>query len=70
LEEGTVSTTVGVANCLFCDTKAAAVYWAIINPDSTPESVAKKGGSPRVPLNNRKMRRSAMDAHSLMAKAA
>jgi hypothetical protein len=47
----------------------AAVYWAIIRPESTPGSSARKCGRPRERLASsaRSMRRSAMEARSAVA---
>ena len=40
------STQAGWARVLFSETRAAAVYWAIINPELSPDSATKKAGSP------------------------
>ena len=65
-ELGMESTDAGAASRLSSETMAAWVYWAIICPESTPGSSARKGGRPwlRARSRNRSVRRSAMLARS------
>jgi hypothetical protein len=56
---------------LSSETIPAAVYWAIMCPESTPASSARNGGRPllRALSRNRSMRRSLMPATSATAMA-
>ena len=70
-EDGIESTDAGTASRFSSETIAAWVYWAIMWPESTPGSSARKGGSPllRARSRNRSVRRSAMLARSATAMA-
>ena len=61
-EDGIESTLAGTARRLSSLTIPAAVYWAIMWPESTPGSSARNGGSPllRAASRNRSVRRSLM----------
>ena len=65
-EVGMLSTLAGTARRRHSATRAAAVYWAIIRPLSTPGSSARNGGSPwlRAASRKRSVRRSLMAATS------
>ncbi len=66
---GMESTLAGTARRRHSETSAAALYWAIISPESTPGSAARNGGNPcdRVGSSCRSIRRSAMEARSVTA---
>ena len=61
-----VSTLAGTASRLSSAQMDAWVYWAIMCPESTPGSAARKGGNPRLRETSRKrsVRRSLMQATS------
>ena len=65
-ELGMESTLAGLASRLFSETMAAWAYWAIIKPESTPGSAARKGGRPweRAGSSSRSVRRSAIEPRS------
>ena len=65
-EEGIESTLAGIARRFISETRAAWVYWAIMKPESTPGSSARKGGRPweRALSSIRSVRRSAIEARS------
>ncbi|KZE94467.1 hypothetical protein AVP42_00997 [Agromyces sp. NDB4Y10] len=70
-DDGIESTDAGTARRLSSDTMPAAVYCAIISPESTPTSCARNGGSPWLRARSRKrsVRRSLMEATSATAMA-
>ncbi len=70
-EEGIESTEAGTASRLFSLTSAAWVYWAIIRPESTPGSSARKAGRPceRALSSSRSVRRSEIEPRSAAAMA-
>ncbi len=63
------SAEAGTASRFISLTRAACVYWAIIRPESTPASSARKGGRPceRFLSRSRSVRRSAMEPRSAAA---
>jgi hypothetical protein len=65
-ELGIESTLAGAASRFISETIAACVYWAIMWPESTPGSSARKAGSPwlRATSRKRSVRRSDMLATS------
>src|SRR5581483_11358287 len=66
---GIESTLAGCASTLFSLTSDAATYCGIMNPELSPPSVVRKGGSPpeRLGLTSRSTRRSAIFASSATA---
>ncbi len=70
-EDGMESTEAGAASRFSSLTSAACVYWAIIRPESTPGSPARKAGRPceRFLSSRRSVRRSAMEPRSAAATA-
>ena len=67
---GIESTEAGWHHTLFSATSAAAVTWAIMNPESRPASRARNGGSPEnAVLVSFSIRRSLIDASSASAMA-
>ena len=68
-DDGIESTLAGTASRLSSETSPAAVYCAIIRPESTPGSCARNAGSPwlRATSRNRSVRRSDMLATSATA---
>lgn len=68
-DDGIESTLDGTASRLSSETIPAAVYCAIISPESTPGSSARNGGRPslRALSRNRSVRRSLMLATSAAA---
>jgi hypothetical protein len=68
-EEGMVSTLAGTASRLSSLTIPAAVYWAIMCPESSPGASARNAGSPllRATSRNRSVRRSLIPATSAAA---
>jgi len=67
-EVGIESTEAGWAMTLFSETREAAAYWAIMNPELSPPSSTRNAGSPESwGFTNRSMRRSEILANSAMA---
>lgn len=65
-ELGIESTEAGTALRFISETMPAAVYWAIMKPESTPGSPARNAGRPRLRATSRKrsVRRSEIEATS------
>ena len=62
------STEAGWARTLFSETREAAEYWAIMNPEFNPPSLMRKAGNPlSMGLTRRSTRRSEMLASSARA---
>src|SRR5258706_342615 len=66
---GTESTDAGCARTLFSDARAAAVYWTIISPESSPLAGARKAGRPPLRRGSRSsdVRRSLIAPSSAIA---
>ena len=66
-----LSVLAGTASRRQSATRAAALYWASISPESTPGSAARNAGSPweRAGSRWRSIRRSAIEARSARAMA-
>ena len=68
-DDGIESTDAGTASRFSSDTMPAAVYCAIMRPESTPTSCARNGGRPWLRARSRKrsVRRSLIEATSATA---